>query len=302
MFVLFVLAGAWLGVVLKLAAVIANPTTRPLGRRVVNAHAIVEMARNTPATGLASVHTNASTNAGIVRRRLSATAAASPRAIPNPNVRRPTATLVTVAPANHRVPTVAAAPNTGRTRRVKHAAATAAGGGSVSAVGGQAVPAVVAFLSGYRAGVKDTDPSMSVQQGYSQDFVDQAKCKELALTQIARASKAVFAAAGGCGLGALQAAKERKVWGIGVDNDQSFLGPHILTSATKKVDVAVFDAIEAVTKDSFEGGGDTPYDVANGGVGYGKVSAEAPDRDALIAKLDDVSEQIASGDVDIPRR
>jgi basic membrane protein A and related proteins len=182
------------------------------------------------------------------------------------------------------------------------AAATAAGGGSVSAVGGQAVPAVVAFLAGYRAGVKDTAQGMNVLQGYSQDFVDQAKCKELALAQIGRGSKAVFAAAGGCGLGALQAANERGVWGIGVDNDQSFLGPHILTSATKKVDVAVFDTIEALTKDSFQGGGDTLYDVANGGVGYGKVSPDAPDRTALIAKLDDVSERIASGDVEIARR
>ena len=45
------------------------------------------------------------------------------------------------------------------------AAATAAGGGSVSAVGGQAVPAVVAFLAGYRTAVQDTDPGMTVQQG-----------------------------------------------------------------------------------------------------------------------------------------
>jgi basic membrane protein A and related proteins len=181
------------------------------------------------------------------------------------------------------------------------AAATVAKGGSVSAVGGQAVPAVVAFLAGYKVGVKATDASMTVLQGYSQDFVDQAKCKELALAQIQRGSKAVFAAAGGCGLGALQAAKEQGVWGIGVDNDQSFLGPHILTSATKKVDVAVFDTIEALSKDSFQGGGDTLYDVANGGVGYGKVSPDAPDRDALISTLDDVSKQIASGDIEIPR-
>jgi basic membrane protein A len=181
------------------------------------------------------------------------------------------------------------------------AAATASKGNAVSAVGGQAVPAVVAFLAGYRAGVQATDSNMRVLQGYSQDFVDQAKCKELALTQIARGSKAVFAAAGGCGLGALQAAKERGVWGIGVDNDQSFLGPHILTSATKKVDVAVFDTIKSVQEGSFEGGGDTLYDVANGGVGYGKVSPDAPDREALISKLDDVSKQIADGDVEIPR-
>jgi basic membrane protein A and related proteins len=181
------------------------------------------------------------------------------------------------------------------------AAATVAKGGTVSAIGGQAVPAVVAFLAGYRAGAKATDPSMNVLQGYSQDFVDQAKCTELALNQIARGSKVVFAAAGGCGLGALQAAKERGIWGIGVDNDQSFLGPHILTSATKKVDVAVFDTIGTVQKGTFEGGADALYDVANGGVGYGKVSPDAPNRAALIAKLEDVSQQIAGGDVEIPR-
>ena len=181
------------------------------------------------------------------------------------------------------------------------AAATTAGSGAVSAVGGQEVPAVVAFLAGYRQGAKATAPDVRVIEGYSQDFVDQAKCKEVALTQLGQGSKVVFAAAGGCGLGALQAAKERNAWGIGVDNDQSFLGPYILTSATKKVDVAVFDTIKKVVDGDFEGGGDTLYDVENGGVGYGKVSANAPDRDALIAKLDDVSKQIADGDIEIAR-
>jgi basic membrane protein A len=171
----------------------------------------------------------------------------------------------------------------------------------VSAVGGQAVPAVVAFLAGYRAGAKATSPGITVRQGYSQDFVDQAKCKELALSQLAAGSKVVFAAAGGCGLGALQAAKDRNAWGIGVDNDQSFLGPHILTSATKKVDVAVFDTIRDVVDGSFTGGADTLFNVANAGVGYGKVSPDAPDRDALISKLDDVSQQISDGEIDVPR-
>jgi basic membrane protein A len=181
------------------------------------------------------------------------------------------------------------------------AAATVADGNVVSAVGGQEVPAVVAFLAGYEAGAEATTPGIQVREGYSQDFVDQAKCKELALAQIAAGSDAVFAAAGGCGLGALQAAKERDVWGIGVDNDQAFLGPHMLTSATKKVDVAVFDTIQSVVEDSFEGGEDGLYDVANDGVGYGEVSPDAPDRDALIATLDEVSDQIAAGDIEIPR-
>ncbi len=181
------------------------------------------------------------------------------------------------------------------------AAATVSESGKVSSVGGQAVPAVVAFLAGYKAGAEETDANISVASGYSQDFVDAAKCKELGLGQISAGSDVVFAAAGGCGLGAIDAAKTRNVWAIGVDNDQSFLGPHVLTSATKKVDVAVEETIQKVVDGSFAGGDDVQFDVSNGGVGYGKVSADAPDRDALIAKLDEVSQSIADGDITPPR-
>ena len=62
--------------------------------------------------------------------------------------------------------------------------------------------------------------------------------------------------AGGCGLGALDAAKEKGVQGIGVDADQAYLGDHILTSALKKVDVAVFDAIKRAQDGKFKGGTD----------------------------------------------
>ncbi len=180
------------------------------------------------------------------------------------------------------------------------AAATASTGDVVSAVGGQAVPAVVAFLTGYKAGARSVSSEIRVRTAYSEDFVDQAKCKELALNQIAQGSDVVFAAAGGCGLGALQAAKDRGVWGIGVDSDQAFLGTHILTSATKKVDVGVFETIRNVQNGEFEGGKSTLFDLASGGVGYGEVSMSAPGRDALIEKLDDASQKIADGQVQPP--
>jgi basic membrane protein A len=169
---------------------------------------------------------------------------------------------------------------------------------TVSSVGGQAVPAVVAFLAGYKSGAKGD----KVLSAYSEDFVDQAKCKEIALNQISQGADVVFAAAGGCGLGALQAAKEQGKWGIGVDNDQAFLGSHILTSATKKVDLAVFTTIEQVQEDSFKGGTDGIFTVKNGGVGFGKVSVKAPKRKALIAKLTAVSRQIAAGKIKIPSK
>ena len=70
-------------------------------------------------------------------------------------------------------------------------------------------------------------------------------CETIANNQIQQGSKIVFQVAGGCGLGALQAAKQHGDYGIGVDADQGYLGSYILTSALKKVDVAVEAATAA---------------------------------------------------------
>ena len=128
---------------------------------------------------------------------------------------------------------------------------------------------------------------------------DQAKCKELALNQIAAGSKVVFQVAGGCGLGALSAAKDEAVWGIGVDGDQSFLGPHVLTSALKGVDSAVFLTIESLENGSFEGGKNIVYGIDQDGVGLGTVSPKANADD--VAAVEDVEQKLADGEItDIP--
>jgi basic membrane protein A len=133
---------------------------------------------------------------------------------------------------------------------------------------------------------------------YSQDFVDQAKCNELALNQIERGSKVVFAVAGNCGLGALDAAKQRGAWGVGVDSDQSFLGPHILTSAVKRVDVAVFDAIEAARDGEFAGGTDLVFDLENGGVAVGEISPDVPE--GFVDRMNELEPRIRSGEIEPP--
>ena len=169
---------------------------------------------------------------------------------------------------------------------------------TVSSVGGQKIPPVDHYIAGFQKGAKDANPSIKTLNGYSQDFVDQAKCKEIALDQISQGSKVVFQVAGQCGLGALDAAKEKGVQGIGVDADQSYLGPHILTSALKKVDVAVFDAIKRAGAGDFKGGTDVIATVKNNGVGIGKISAEGQKYADQIKK---VQEDIASGKIsDIP--
>jgi basic membrane protein A len=169
---------------------------------------------------------------------------------------------------------------------------------TVSVIGGQKVPAVDHYIAGYQAGAKAANPSIKVLSGYSQDFVDQAKCKELALNQIQQGSAVVFAAAGQCGLGAIDAAKTSKVQAIGVDNDQSFLGPQVMTSATKKVDVAVYDAIKAVQDGTFRGGTDETFDVKNGGMGVGKFSAVGQ---KYAAQVEAVQKKIASGEITPPQ-
>jgi basic membrane protein A and related proteins len=146
----------------------------------------------------------------------------------------------------------------------------------ISAVGGIKLPTVDIFIAGYRAGARRCVPGTVVDIGYSQDFVAQDKCKEIALNQIAQGSKVVFQVAGGCGLGALDAAKEQNVWGIGVDRDQKFLGRHIMTSAVKRVDQSVFLTSKSVKDGKFKGGTDAVFNLKNSGVAVGKIDARVP--------------------------
>jgi len=168
----------------------------------------------------------------------------------------------------------------------------------VSTVGGQKIPPVDHYIAGFQAGAKAADPKVTTLNAYSQSFTNQAACKELALNQIAQHSDVVFQVAGGCGLGALSAAKEKGVWGVGVDADQSYLGPFILTSAVKKVDVAVFDTIKQIQAGTFKGGTTDFFTAQNNGAGIGKISPNVPA--SIVAKLKPIETKIASGQITPP--
>jgi basic membrane protein A and related proteins len=169
---------------------------------------------------------------------------------------------------------------------------------TVSSVGGQKIPPVDRFIAGYQKAVADANPDAKALNGYSQDFVDQAKCKEVALDQIAKGSDVVFQVAGGCGLGALDAAKEKGVWGIGVDKDQSFLGAHILTSAVKKVDQAVFQTIEKMVNGEQVGGGTTVFGLAEDAVALGEVSSKVSQD--IVDQVEEQTQKIIDGEIEIP--
>ena len=165
----------------------------------------------------------------------------------------------------------------------------------VGSVGGQKQPPVDRFIAGYQAGAKAADPGIKVINSYSQDFTRQDLCKTIALNQIAEGAGVVFQVAGGCGIGVIRAAAEKNVWAIGVDADQSFIDPkHVLTSATKRVDVAVFKAIQAVVNGTFKGGNVT-YGLKDNGVGLGKINARVPKSE--IAQVNKIRAEIIAGKI-----
>jgi basic membrane protein A len=148
----------------------------------------------------------------------------------------------------------------------------ATGGTAVGSVGGLKIPPVDRYIAGYQFGAKKADPGITVLNDYSQDFVAQAKCKEKALNQINQGSTVEFQVAGQCGLGVLDAAKQNKIFGVGVDADQGYLGSHVMTSALKKVDVAVNTAIKSAKAGTLKGGKNVVFGAKVNGVGYGKWS------------------------------
>jgi basic membrane protein A and related proteins len=179
----------------------------------------------------------------------------------------------------------------------------------VSAIGANAVPAIIRYIAGYRAGVKRAYPGATVLVNYANDptFNDQAKCAETALNQLGRNTQIVFVAAGGCGLGALSSIRARGRWGIGVDVDQSFLGRHILTSALKNITTAVVrNTREFETRGAarYRTGFDKIYNVKNNGVGVAPLNRRLPKalRTRIERGLANIKRLIASGRIKPPTR
>jgi basic membrane protein A len=173
--------------------------------------------------------------------------------------------------------------------------------GTVSTVGGIKIPSVDNWIAGFQQGVKDTNPDVKILKPvYSQDFVDQAKCKEIALDQIAQDSDIVFQVAGLCGLGAISAACEEGVMAIGVDADQSAAGDCVIFSALKPLDVSVFETIGSVQEGTFEGGRNRLFGVED----FPDAELLTQFSDAVPQEAQDAAaeaeEKLRSGEIDPP--
>ena len=167
----------------------------------------------------------------------------------------------------------------------------------ISSVGGQRVPAVERYIAGYQAGARRANPRVTTLNSYTDDFHDPMKGRSVALSQIAKGSRVVFQVASDCGLGALEAASERGIWGIGVDVDQSHLGRHILTSAVKRLDVAVLETIQELVRGTLETGRTSSFSLRDRAVGLGTISAAVPP--SFKAEIEDVRAEMIAGNIPI---
>jgi basic membrane protein A len=167
------------------------------------------------------------------------------------------------------------------------AAALASETGKVGFVGGMDIPLIRNFAHGYEQGVKHVNPDAEVFVNMTGTtpaaWNDPAKGAELAQSQFDRGADVVYAAAGGTGLGVLQAAADSDKYSIGVDSNQNYLHPgSVLTSMVKRVDNAVYDAFASAQEGTWEAGVKN-LGLAEDGVGY---ALDEHNRDVVSAEME----------------
>ena len=172
------------------------------------------------------------------------------------------------------------------------------GGNAIGAVGGIKIPSVDSYIAGYKFCANKAVPGTKTIVQYSNDFAAEDKCQTVAQNEIGQGAKVIFQVAGGCGLGALKAADAAKLWGVGVDSDEYGVAKRILTSATKKTDVGVYDTLIAAQSGKFKGGTDEVFNLKNGGVGVGRISPAVPA--AWVALMNSYKSKIIKGTLKVP--
>jgi basic membrane protein A and related proteins len=184
------------------------------------------------------------------------------------------------------------------------AAALASKTGKVGFVGGMDIPLIRNFAHGYEQGVKYVNPDAEVFVNMTGTtpaaWNDPAKGAELAQSQFDRGADVVYAAAGGTGLGVLQAAADSGKLSIGVDSNQNYLHPgSVLTSMLKRVDVAVYNAFTTAKEGTWEPGVKN-LGLAEEGVGY---ALDENNRELITPEmqkqLEDAKAKIISGEIKV---
>lgn len=187
--------------------------------------------------------------------------------------------------------------------------------GELGFIGGMEIPAVQKFNWGFQQGVKYANDNLGTKMSikaenvvYQGSFDNVAAGQQLAATMFDNGVKAIFTAAGGVGVGAINEAKARatagkEAWIVGVDVDQYADGIYkddksiILTSAMKKVDSASFEMVKAELDGKFPGGQTLTFDAKNDGIGLPKENPNLSKE--TVSKVDEIFNQIKEGKVKV---
>ncbi|MAW86732.1 MAG: BMP family ABC transporter substrate-binding protein [Phyllobacteriaceae bacterium] len=173
----------------------------------------------------------------------------------------------------------------------------------VGFIGGMDIPLIRKFGCGYVGGAKAAGATEVIQNMTGDTpaaWNDPTKGGEIAKSQIAQGADVIYAAAGGTGIGVLQAAADEGKYGIGVDSNQNGLQPgHVLTSMLKRVDVAVYNAFMDARNDSFSSGINV-LGLAEGGVDYAmdEHNKDLVTEDMLKA-VEDAKAKIIAGEIQV---
>ena len=152
------------------------------------------------------------------------------------------------------------------------AAAMASKTGKVGFVGGMDIPLIRKFALGYTQGVHYVNPRAEVFENMTGTtpaaWDNPTQGAELAKSQFGRGADVIFHAAGATGIGVMRAAKDAGKLSIGCDSNQDYLQPgSVLTSALKRVDVAVYQALLDEKNGTWKAG-QRVLGLAEDGVGY----------------------------------
>lgn len=176
----------------------------------------------------------------------------------------------------------------------------------VGFVGGQVSDVIDRFEYGFRAGIaeaaKEKGEEIKVDVQYANSYSDQAAGKNIANQMYQSGADVVMHAAGGTGIGVIEAAKENDKWVIGVDRDQGEEAPdNMLVSTIKGVGDAIKIVVDELASGKFDGGTTRDFTLADGkavDLAYGPndlVSQEIKD------KVEELREKIVAGEIEVPQ-
>ncbi|NLL73916.1 MAG: BMP family ABC transporter substrate-binding protein [Clostridiales bacterium] len=179
----------------------------------------------------------------------------------------------------------------------------------IGVVGGMDIPVINDFIAGYIKGAVDTVEDIKVSTSYIGDFNDTAKAKDLAKAQIRLGADVVFHVAAQAGLGVIEGTADEGKYAIGVDADQALAlkdtqenrAKMILTSVVKNIDQVILQAVKEDMNGTLQYGQTQSMGIKENAIDIAENEFyEAMATDDMKARIDEIREQIKSGELNVP--